>query len=237
MCGRSSLTKTEKEIEARFQAKFYTEELERYNPLPNYNVAPTQFHPVIQMQDAYHLSLYRWGLIPSWAKDESIGAKMINARAETLLEKTAFKRLLASKRCIIPLDGFYEWKTIGKTKIPYRIVTRDLEIFTVAGLYDIWLHPTTKEALFSFTIITIPANQLMKEIHDRMPVILPKENEKVWLAQDLPVNEALTMLCPYPSDAMRLYEVSDKVNSVKNNDSSLILPKKNTVQPIQTSLF
>ena len=107
MCGRSSLTKTEKEIEARFNATFYSDELERYNPLPNFNVAPTQRMPVITSDDAKHIRIFKWGLIPSWAKDKNIGSKLINARVETLQEKTMFKSLLQSKRCIIPLDGFY----------------------------------------------------------------------------------------------------------------------------------
>lgn len=237
MCGRSSLTKTEKEIENRFHATFYSDELTRYNPLPNFNVAPTHFHPVIQMNEPSYLHLYRWGLIPSWSNNKSIGAKMINARSETLLEKSAFKRLLSTNRCIVPLDGFYEWKSNGKSKIPYRIVTTDQDIFSVAGLYDQWINPETKEVWYTFTIITIPANKLMQQIHDRMPVILPKENEPYWLAPDLAVNDVLGLMVAYPAEAMNLYEVSDKVNNVKHNDASLILPKESTLKPIQTSLF
>lgn len=237
MCGRSSLSKTEKEIEKRFNATFYSEELTRYNPLPNFNVAPTHYHPVLLMQDSEHLHLYRWGLVPSWAKDKSIGSKMINARSETLLEKSAFKRLLASKRCLIPLDGFYEWKINGKSKIPYRIVTTDQEIFSVAGLWDSWIHPDTKEVWHTFTIITIPANDLMKEVHDRMPAILTKNNENLWLSQELTLHDVMQLIAPYSAKDMMLYEVSDRVNSVKNNDTSLILPKTHIPKPQQTSLF
>ena len=141
MCGRSSLTKTEKEIEERFKATFYSEELERYNPLPNFNVAPTHMHPVITSQDPNHFHLFKWGLVPFWSKDNKSGAKMINARIETIAEKTAFKSLLNSKRCIVPMDGFYEWKTEGKNKVPFRIVTKDQAIFAVAGLWDCWNLP------------------------------------------------------------------------------------------------
>ena len=121
MCGRSSLTKTEKEIEERFNATFYSDELERYNPLPNYNAAPSHMMPVITNQDPDHIHLYRWGLIPFWAKDEKIGYKMINARVETLMEKSAFKNAAKHRRCLVPMDGFYEWKKEGKTKTPYLI--------------------------------------------------------------------------------------------------------------------
>lgn len=237
MCGRSSLTKTEKEIEARFKATFYSEELERYNPLPNYNVAPTHMHPVIQMDDQKHIHLYKWGLIPFWAKDVSFGAKLINARSETLHEKPAFKSLLTSKRCIIPLDGFYEWKKDGKNKTPFRILTTDQEIFTVAGLWDIWHNGMTGENIHSFTIITIEANAFMKEIHDRMPAILTKQNEKSWLDFEIRPNDALELLLPYPSDLMKAYEVSDQVNKVSINNATLIEPVHKQSKPIQTSLF
>ena len=236
MCGRSSLTKVEKEIEARFKATFYSDELARYNPLPNFNVAPTHMHPVITSDDTKHIHLYRWGLIPFWAKDVNIGSKLINARAETLQDKTAFRQSLATKRCIVPLDGFYEWKTNGKQKTPYRIIAKDQDIFSVAGLWDSWQN-TNGDTIHSFTIITIAPNTLMKEIHDRMPAMLLKENENLWLDNEIKPKDALQLLLPYPSDQMEAYPVSDKVNSVKANDKSLIervIPKPTI---IQTSLF
>jgi len=237
MCGRSSLTKIEKEIEARFHATFYSEELERYNPLPNFNVAPTHMVPVITNAEPDHLHIFRWGLIPFWAKDKSIGAKMINARVETLMEKAAFKNLLASKRCIVPMDGFYEWKTTGKIKTPFRIVTTDQDIFAVAGLWDIWQMPETGEIIHSFTVITSPPNSLMEKIHDRMPAILLAENEKDWLDVEIKPEEALQMIIPYPAEKMNAYEVSSKVNNVRTNEPDLILPVKPTPEAIQTSLF
>ena len=236
MCGRSSLTKVEKEIEARFKATFYSDELARYNPLPNFNVAPTHMHPVITSDDTTHIHLYRWGLIPFWAKDVNIGSKLINARAETLQDKTAFRQSLATKRCIVPLDGFYEWKTNGKQKTPYRIIAKDQDIFSVAGLWDSWQN-TKGDTIHSFTIITIAPNTLMKEIHDRMPAMLLKENENLWLDNEIKPKDALQLLIPYPSDQMEAYPVSDKVNSVKANDKSLIeriIPKPTM---IQTTLF
>jgi len=237
MCGRSSLTKVEKEIEARFHATFYTEELVKYNPLPNYNVAPTHMVPVITSAEPDHLHIYRWGLIPFWAKDKAIGAKMINARVETLMDKSAFKKLLASQRCIVPMDGFYEWKTRGKLKTPFRIITTDQDIFSVAGLWDIWHVPDTGETICSFTIITTPPNRLMEKIHDRMPAILLPENEKYWLDNEIKPVEALQMIIPYPAENMDAYEVSAKVNNVRVNDPTLILPVESSPEAIQTSLF
>ncbi|MFZ1750124.1 MAG: SOS response-associated peptidase [Saprospiraceae bacterium] len=237
MCGRSSLTKTEKEIEARFKATFYSEELERYNPLPNYNVAPTHYHPVITNTDITHLQLYRWGLIPYWAKDKKIGVKLINARVETLLDKSAFKKLIGSKRCVVPMDGFYEWKKEGKTKIPYRIVTTDIDIFSVAGLWDTWTEPSTGDIFNTFTVITQEPNELMKSIHDRMPAILIKDIEKLWLDQDITAKDALQLLMPYPSELMKAYQVTQKVNSVKANDASLIEPVSVRESYVQGSLF
>lgn len=237
MCGRSSLTKIEKEIEARFHATFYSEELERYNPLPNFNVAPTHMVPVITNAEPDHLHIYRWGLIPFWAKDKSIGAKMINARVETLMEKTAYKNLLASRRCIVPMDGFYEWKTSGKIKTPFRIVTTDQDIFSVAGLWDIWHVPETGEIIRSFTVITTAPNRMMEKIHDRMPAILLPENEKLWLDKEIKADEAVQLIIPYPAEYMNAYEVSEKVNNVRANDPSLILPVNSSSKVTQTSLF
>lgn len=233
MCGRSSLTKTEKELEERFQSSFYSEDLERYNPLPNYNVAPTHYMPIITIKDPLHFNVYRWGLIPFWAKDEKIGASMINARMETIIEKATYKNAFQNKRCLVPMDGFYEWKKDGKAKIPFRIVTKDQEIFSMAGMWEQWKSPTGLD-IYTYTIITLPANEKMQELHDRMPAILPRENESLWLNEDLTRQDALDLLQPYPSDLIDYYEVSNKVNSVKENNRELILPMKNV---IQTKLF
>jgi putative SOS response-associated peptidase YedK len=225
MCGRSSLTKTEKEIEKRFHATFYSEELERYNPLPNYNVAPTQYHPVITNQDPEHLHFFKWGLVPFWAKDTKIAFSMINARSETLLEKPAFKNAVKSRRCLVPLDGFYEWKNINGEKIPYRIQTKDQDIFSAAGLWEEW-HAADGSPLFTFTIITVDANTYLRELHDRMPAILTPEEEKLWLSDDIPVQSCIELLHPYPSDKTVAYEVSKSVNNVRNNSPELIEPVK-----------
>ena len=239
MCGRSSLTKTEKELEQRFHATFYSDELVRYNPLPSYNIAPTHYHPVITENDPSHLQFFKWGLVPFWAKDEKIGTKMINARIETLLEKPVFKNLVQHQRCLVPFDGFYEWKTYpDKHKEPYRITLHNGEIFSVAGLWSSWLAPDGEERK-TFTLITCPPNELMSKIHDRMPAILMKENEEVWLDPDLSGKEALQLLLPYPDEDMKAYRISDRINKVTNNDQELIkeLDQNQTDIPIQGSLF
>ncbi|MBK6544973.1 MAG: SOS response-associated peptidase [Saprospiraceae bacterium] len=225
MCGRGSLTKVESELEERFNATFYSEDLERYNPLPSFNIAPTHFHPVIPQEDVLHFQYYKWGLIPFWAKDQSIGSKMINARIEGLLEKPFFKSALQKRRCLVPMDGFYEWqKTNGKQKIPLRIGVKNQEIFSMAGLYDNWKDPNGN-IIRSFTIITQAANQFMSTIHDRMPSILLPEDEKTWLEDDLAIEQSLALLQAYPNEWMTAYEVSDAVNNVRNNDKTLILPR------------
>lgn len=223
MCGRSSITKTEKEIEERFNATFYSDELERYNPLPNYNVAPTHMHPLITSVEADRLRIYRWGLVPFWAKDEKVGYNLINARIESLMEKASFKNLISSKRCIVPMDGFYEWKTSGKEKQPFRIFTKDQEIFSVAGLFDSWSKPDGS-LLHSFTIITLPANEFMQEVHDRMPAILTTAAEKEWLQSELGANDMLSLLTPYDSQQMDKYPIHPKVGNVREKGAELIEP-------------
>jgi len=221
MCGRSSLTKNEKELEERFNATFYSEDLERYNPLPNFNVAPTHVMPVITNEDPEHFKPLRWGLIPYWAKDIKIGYKMINARIETVHEKAAFKRALEKRRCIVPFDGFYEWKKINKGKQAYRIITTNTDIFTVAGLWENWKSPSG-EWIQSFTLLTQPPNKLMESIHDRMPALLLPEEEQLWLDPELSPMEALEIIKPYPDEFMKAYKVDNRVGKVSENDADLI---------------
>ena len=221
MCGRSSLTKTEKELEERFRANFYSEDLERYNPLPNFNVAPTQLHPVITQQEPRTIHLYRWGLIPFWAKDIKIGAKMINARIETITEKPAFKQAFEKRRCLVPFDGYYEWLKTPEGKIPYRIKVTNTDIFSAAGLYETWRSPDGK-TIHSFTIITKEAEPVIAHLHDRMPVILLPEQEQLWLDSSVPSNDVVKSLLPVPAEYLTWYRVSDRVNKVTENDAELI---------------
>lgn len=221
MCGRSSLTKTEKELEERFRANFYSEDLERYNPLPNFNVAPTQLHPVITQQEPEIIHLYRWGLIPFWAKDMKIGAKMINARIETIAEKPAFRQAFEKRRCLVPFDGYYEWMKTPEGKIPYRIKMTNTDIFTMAGLYEVW-RGTEGKVIYSFTIITKEAEPVIAHLHDRMPMILLPEQEKLWIDSSIPTKDVMHNIVPVPADYITWYRVSDRVNKVTENDAGLV---------------
>ncbi len=166
------------------------------------------------------MSFFKWGLIPFWAKDKSIGNKLINARAETIAEKPSFKNSLKQKRCLVLSDGFYEWRKLGKEKVPYRITLSDDSPFAMAGIWDVWKN-SEGETIKSFSIITTEANELMQDIHHRMPVILNPEDERKWISK-IAVNDALKLLNPYPSELMKYFEVSKLVNS-PNNDSPEIM--------------
>lgn len=223
MCGRSSLTKKESDLEKRFDATFYSEDLERYNPLPNFNVAPTHIHPVITNRDPKHFRPLQWGLIPFWAKDPRIGSKLINARIETVLEKPAFKFAIEKRRCLVPFDGYYEWLRKGGIKIPYRITIKDNQLFSIAGLWEIWKSPAG-EYIGSFSLITHEPSPSISFIHDRMPAIILPEHERAWIDMDIPPKEALKLLSPYPDEALEAYTISQRVNKVAENDRGLIEP-------------
>ncbi len=210
MCGRFSFSPTDIIIEERFDITINDEFRG-----PRYNSAPSQELAVISSETPSKLSYYKWGLIPFWAKDAKIGNKLINARAETITEKPSFRNSLKSKRCLVLSDGFYEWKKVGKDKIPFRITLSDNSPFAMAGIWDIWKNPNG-ELIKSFSIITTEANELMKELHHRMPVILNREDEKAWLNKTHPDN-VLKLLKPYPSELMDYYEISKLVNSVYND--------------------
>ena len=180
---------------------------------PRYNVAPTQeVLTVINDGSGNHAQFMRWGLIPFWAKDPKIGSRMINARAETVVEKPGFRSAFQKRRCLVLADGFYEWRKEGKAKVPMRITLKSGEPFGFAGLWESWNSP--EGALVqSCTIITTVPNTLMEPIHNRMPVMLPKEAEALWLGQT-EVGELRELLLPYSADEMQAYEVSSVVNSV-----------------------
>lgn len=236
MCGRASLTKNEKELEERFNSAFYSEDIERYNPVPNFNLGPGQYHPVLTNEDPSMFNFQRWGLIPFWAKDEKIAFKMINARAETIKDKPAFRGALNSRRCLIPLDGFYEWEKRQKgLSLPYRFVLEKKGIFSVAGIWENWKSPSGQE-LKTFSIITVRANKTVGKLHGRMPAILFPSEERLWLDNELKQEDLLSLLKPYPEDLMFGYPVSTKVNSVKNNSPDLI---SESAHPhyVQGSLF
>ena len=189
---------------------------------PRYNIAPTQEVVTILRNGTDHLAQLRWGLIPSWAKDESIGSRMINARAETLAEKASFKRLLSSKRCLVIADGFYEWKQENGSKTPMYITMKNGEPFAFAGLWDNWKSPDGQQ-IRSCTIITTQPNEVVAPIHNRMPAILVPDARELWLDTNLQDEEALLhWLAPYPSEQMTARAVSRLVNDPKHDSPELI---------------
>lgn len=186
---------------------------------PRYNVAPGQMIPAIINNGAQNkLGQLRWGLIPSWAKDAKIGYTMINARVETIADKPAFRTSLRSKRCIIPADGFYEWKRTEDGKQPMRIVQKTGQLFAMAGLYDTWVSPEG-DKISSCTIITTVPNKTMAGIHDRMPIILKKQDEAAWLDRSIQDVNLLQSLIgqPFPDEELRVYPVTQAVGNVKND--------------------
>lgn len=214
MCGRFSLTVTEAELNLRFEISGG-----KAPYISRYNCAPTQMLAVITGTNPSSLDYYKWGLIPSWAKDPAIGNKLINARAESVSEKPSFRKPLRSQRCLVPADSFFEWKINGN-KVPYRIFLKNTRIFSFAGVWDQWESPDGS-IIRSFSIITTSANAFMKSIHDRMPVILSQEDESCWLNEQ---NEQflVSLLKPCPSEIMEAYPISGLINSPRNEGPELI---------------
>ena len=213
MCGRKTLTKDLRSI---------IEELaidEWENPKdysPNYNIAPGQRSPIVIQEDQRIVKLMRWGLVPFWSKDESIGYKMINARSETLTEKPAYQGLISKHRCVVIADGYYEWKREGKRKIPYYIFSKGRGLLPMAGLWSSWTGPEG-DTQNTYTVITTEARTTVRTIHHRMPVILNEDTYQNWLnTEDVSVTDALFLLQPYAGDISN-HPVSTLVNSPKNN--------------------
>jgi putative SOS response-associated peptidase YedK len=219
MCGRFTLTTDLDRLEERFS--FRATNL-RY--VPRYNIAPSQHVLTVLDGEGRYAELLHWGLIPSWAKDPAIGNRMINARAETLAEKPSFRRALQKRRCLILADGFYEWKKEGKKKAPMFIGLKSHEPFAFAGLWETW-KSAEGEPIHSCTIITTEPNTLMTSIHNRMPVILSRDAEAVWLDRTVEdAQELLPLLVPYAAKVMDAYAVSPLVNSPRNDTPACIEP-------------
>ena len=187
----------------------------------NYNIAPGMTTFVVTKNSPNKGELMRWGLIPPWSKDVKIGFKMINARAETILEKPSFKKPFMSKRCLVPFNCFYEWKQEGKEKTPNLFHDTEHKYLAFAGLYEV-AHDADGKEIKSFTIITTKANKSMGGIHERMPVILSPEEESIWLDHDTQTEDLLKLLDGYTSQTFKHFKISSKVNSASNNDSSII---------------
>lgn len=214
MCGRVTIQTPAADIAREFALTGVQLGLER----PRYNLAPTQLMPVVANDGARLLDAYRWGLIPSWAKDASIGNKLINARGETVAEKPSFRSALKRRRCLVVVDGWYEWHQGTKPKTPYLFRRKDGRPLAFAGLWEEWTAPDTGELVRTCTIITTGPNALMAPIHDRMPVILPPEAREAWLRPEPQESAALLpLLVPYAGDELELYEVARVVNSPAND--------------------
>ena len=207
---------------------------------PRYNIAPTQPVPVIRQnpkETRRELSLMRWGLIPAWAKDSSIATQTINARSETAATKPAFRDPLASRRCLVPADGFYEWSRSGKTKQAYCFEVNDGELFAFAGLWDRWKDPSG-QWIKSCSILTTAPNAVTSSVHDRMPVILDPSDYDIWLDPGMKSLKAVSgMLKPYDARMMRCYPVSSRVNHVANDDAECSLRIELVPIQTQTTLF
>ena len=221
MCGRFTNKAKPEQIEKEFKVG-------RINPdifEPRYNIAPTQSIPaVLESGGERIVESLRWGLIPSWAKDDSFAGKLINARAESLAEKPSFRNAFSHRRCIIPASGFFEWaKTTGGAKQPFYFYLKDKEVFGFAGLFEEWTDKETGEVLETCAIITTEANEILEPVHDRMPVILKPEFYDQWLdSKESNTDELEKMLVSYPAEEMAAYPVSRAVNSLMSDSPELI---------------
>jgi putative SOS response-associated peptidase YedK len=219
MCGRFVLASTASTISREFGLEHTP-----FSIQPNYNIAPSQPVIIIVSDGARQLMESRWGFIPSWARDPAIGHRMINARSETIAEKPAFREAFKKQRCLIPSDGFYEWRKKRGGKVPLFIHLKNGEPFGFAGLYNIWTSPEG-DSISTCTIITTTANKLLEPVHDRMPVIIPKDKRDMWLDPAVHDNNILLpLLKPFSSEEIEAYDVTSRVNSPKFNSPDNIKP-------------
>lgn len=220
MCGRFTFAVTPEMFMQRYNLEQLSFDLE-----PRYNIAPSQMIPaVLQERGQNRAGQLKWGLVPRWAQDERIGFKMINARAETVADKPAFREAFRRKRCILPADGFYEWKRVDGSKQPMRIMLKSEQVFSMAGLYETWTAPDGRK-VHSCTVITTKPNELVQDIHDRMPVILRPEDEDLWLNREAFDPDLLqSLLRPFPADEMTAYPVAAMVGNVRNDLPECIRP-------------
>ncbi|MSO74677.1 MAG: SOS response-associated peptidase [Alphaproteobacteria bacterium] len=220
MCGRYSLTSPPEAMKRLFDLETTP------NLPPRYNIAPTQIAPVVRHSQGTtkrELAQLRWGLVPSWAKDLSIGAKLINARGETVAEKPSFRAAFRQRRCLVAADGFYEWKTEGKAKQPMRVTLKDGGPFAFAGLWECF-EPGPEGPFESFTIITTDAAPLIRPIHDRMPVMLDTADYDSWLDPAAKPDLLSALLRPFPSERLKVDAVSTRVNASRHDDAFCVAP-------------
>ncbi len=227
MCGRFVLTADSNTIQQAFNLDSVPAAMQ-----PRYNIAPTQPVAVITNEAPKTLTFYKWGLVPSWSKDATAGARMINARSESAAEKPSFRAAFRRRRCIIPSDGYYEWPEQDSTKTPIYFHREGRALFGMAGLWEIWQQPDGGE-LRTCSILTTDANGFAQQFHHRMPVILSPDDYNLWLSpKEEPLAVLQALMKPYPGDEFRAYPVSKAVNKPVNDYASLLEP----VQPMQPLL-
>jgi putative SOS response-associated peptidase YedK len=221
MCGRFSQQRPASELAEIFSAEPLVDD-----PGPRYNVAPTdEALVVVQRDDRRGVTAYRWGLIPHWADSAKVGSRMFNARAETLVDAPAFRDAFQRKRCLVPVECFYEWRREGDVRQPYTIGRTDARPLALAGLWDGWRDPATDTVRRTFTIVTSAPNETMAAIHNRMPVILPEADWDAWLdARTADRSRLLAMLEPRDGPALAIRAVSQLVNNVRNDGPELVAP-------------
>jgi putative SOS response-associated peptidase YedK len=233
MCGRYKLSRRKQVVEEYFDSAPWEDDWS-----PRYNIAPTQLIPVIRQhpkEPLRELSLMKWGLIPSWSKDSSGAASMINARSETASTKPAFRDALKSRRCMIPADGFYEWMRTGKAKQPYSFEVGEGQLFAFAGLWDRWKDPSGNW-IKTCSILTMTPNAVTSPVHDRMPVILESNDYDLWLDRGMQNVAAVSeLLKTYDATSMRSFPVSPRINSAVNDDQECSAPVE--LAQIQNRLF
>ncbi|MEP7031306.1 MAG: SOS response-associated peptidase [Pseudolabrys sp.] len=217
MCGRYTIIASPEALRALFGYE------EQPNFPPRYNVAPTQPIPIVRLIDGKrHFALVRWGLLPSWVKDPKAFSLLINARGESAAEKPAFRAAMKRRRCLIPADGFYEWKPAGARKQPYFIHQKSGQPFAFAGLWETWTGPNGEE-LETAAIVTTSANRTLQPVHDRMPVILPPDQFDFWLDNaNVEPAAASALIRPAPEDLLEAYPISTDVNRVANDNPKLV---------------
>lgn len=220
MCGRYFLTTPGAVLAERFALE------EAPELAPRFNIAPSQTVPIVRAaaNGRRELARVRWGLVPFWAKEAAIGNRLINARAESVAEKPAFRDSFRKRRCLIPADGFYEWQTTSAGKTPWLLRLRGGGVLAFAGLWSAWREPADGSTLETCAIVTTTPNELAAAVHDRMPVVLPVDAHAVWLDPEAAAPALAGLLRPLPAEAMEAFPVSKRVNSPANDDPALIEP-------------
>jgi putative SOS response-associated peptidase YedK len=226
MCGRYTITSAPEAIRALFRYP------EQPNFPPRYNVAPTQPIPIVRVVEGKRqFALVRWGLLPSWVKDPKTFALLIIARGESVVDKPAFRAAMKRRRCLIPADGFYEWKAAGRRKQPFYVRAKSGEPLAFAGLWETWTGPNGEE-LETAAIVTTDANRTLSAIHSRMPVIIPPEAFDLWLnTSDVDAKTAAALIHPAPDNLLETYEVSTAVNRTANDNLKLVEPVVANAEP------